>query len=377
MVATKHDYYELLGVSRDASPEKIKSAYRQAALKFHPDRNPGDADAEARFKDAAEAYEVLSDPDKRARYDRYGHAGLSGATSHDFSNMQVDDILGMFGDLLGDFFGGPSRRRARGRDLQVELELDLADVAADCERVIEYSRQDFCDRCGGNGAEPGSKIRTCSTCGGYGQVERTSGMGFFQTRMVAACPACHGQGKIPSNPCKQCRGAGRSPKRRVVTVKIPAGVHDGQGVRLRGEGEPGEDGTHRGDLHCYVRIREHPFFVRHGNDLVCEMPISFTQAALGAKIEVPTLTGKREVTIPAGTQFGDLLRLPDLGLPDLRTRRKGDQIVRVLVEIPKRLNARQQELLREFAATEDKQVLPQSRGFLERVKEYLSGLGAE
>jgi molecular chaperone DnaJ len=374
-VSTKPDYYEVLGVSREATPEEIKRAYRQAAMKHHPDRNRGDGAAEQRFKEAAEAYEVLSDEDKRQRYDRFGHAGLAGAAGHDFAHMRVDDIFSIFGDLFGDMFGGTERARARGRDLQLEIEMELADAARDVERPIEFERLDLCAHCGGNGAEPGTKIRTCGTCGGYGQVERTGGIGFFQTRMVTACPACRGRGKTPETPCRPCRGSGRAPRRRAVTVKIPAGVQEGQGVRLRGEGEPGQDGETRGDLLVYVRIREHPFFERRRNDLICELPIGFTQAALGATIEVPTLTGKADVTIPAGTQHGDLLRMAGMGLPDLRSGRRGDQIIHVLVEIPKRLNHDQKELLRRFAETEDKKVLPQSKGFLDRLKEYINGLG--
>ncbi len=370
-VATKRDYYDVLGVERSASPDDVKRAYRQAALKYHPDRNPEDPDAELRFKEAAEAYEVLSDPEKRDRYDRFGHEGLAGTTTHDFSHMRVDDIFSIFGDLFGDLFGGAPRRDA-GVDLQLEIEMDLADVLADTERPIEYERTDFCDTCGGNGAEPGAKLKTCQTCGGYGQVERTGGVGFFSTRVVTACPACRGQGKLPTRPCRACRGKGRTVKRRVVTVKIPAGIQDGQGIRLRGEGEPSPHGSVRGDLQCYVRIRPHPFLGRHGNDVIFDLPISFTQAALGAKIEVPTLRGKVEVTIPPGTQHGTRLRVAGQGLPDLRGRRVGDQIVRILVEIPQSLNERQRGLLREFAQTEDRTVLPESKGFIDRLKEYLS-----
>jgi molecular chaperone DnaJ len=376
IVEQKQDYYAVLGVSREASPEEIKRAYRKAAMKYHPDRATDVPDAEAKFKEASEAYEVLSDPERRGLYDRYGHTGLSGTAGHDFSRMQVDDIFSVFGDIFGDLFGGAfgGRRAMRGVDLQTEVVLTLAEVARETERPIQFTRNDFCDHCAGRGAEPGSEVRTCRTCGGYGQVERTSGMGLFSMRTVTACPDCRGRGSSFARVCKACRGAGRLPKHRVVTVKIPPGIHDGQAIRLRGEGEPGDAGGMRGDLHCYVRIAPHPFLQRHGNDLVCEVPISFTQAALGAKIEVPTLSGKAEVAIPAGTQHGELLRMPKLGLPDVRSRRPGDQIVRVLVEIPRRLNAQQQELLREFAGTEDRSVLPESKGFLEKFKEFLSGL---
>lgn len=368
-VTDKRDYYDVLGVSREASPDDIKRAYRKAAMKYHPDRSSDDPDSDAKFKDASEAYEILSNPETRSRYDRFGHAGLSGVAGHDFSRMRPDDIFSVFGDIFGDFFGG-GRRASRGVDLQTEVVISLAEVASETERSIDFKRGDFCDRCAGKGAEPGSKVVTCETCGGYGQVERTSGMGLFSTRVVTDCPACRGRGNSFTKRCKDCQGSGRMPKRRVVTVKIPAGIHDGQAIRLRGEGEPGDDGTSRGDLHCYIRVKEHPFLQRHGNDLLCELPLSFTQAALGTKVEVPTLNGRSEVEIPPGSQHGDLLRMNRMGLPDIRTGRRGDQVIRVLVEIPRKLNQTQQELLRKFAETEDKRVLPESKGFLDRLKEF-------
>lgn len=370
-VASKRDYYEVLGVSKNATPDEVKRAYRQAAMNYHPDRG-GDAESEGKFKEAAEAYEVLSDPDKRGRYDRYGHAGLGGAAMHDFSHMRADDIFSVFGDIFGDFFGGGGGGRAsRGVDLQTELFITLADVARETEKQIEFTRRDYCDTCGGKGAEPGTEVNTCSTCGGYGQVERTSGMGLFSSRVVTACPDCRGKGSTFTKACSDCKGSGRVAKHRIVTVKVPAGIHDGQAIRLRGEGEPGEQGGSRGDLHCYIRVQDHPFLQRHGHDLLCDVPLSFTQAALGTKIEVPTLTGKVEVTIPAGTQHGEMLRLSKIGLPDMRSRRVGDQIIRVLVEIPQRLSKKQEELLREFAKTEDIRVMPESKGFLDRLKEFL------
>ncbi len=370
-VAEKRDYYEVLGVSREASPDEIKRAYRKAAMKYHPDRASDVPESETLFKEAAEAYEVLSEPERRGLYDRFGHAGLSGTAGHDFSHMRPDDIFSVFGDIFGDMFGMPfgGRRASRGVDLQTQVVLSLSDVAKETERPIEFTRNDFCEHCAGKGAEPGTKTQTCGTCGGYGQVERSAGLGFFTTRMVSACPDCNGRGSKFTRACRECNGTGRSPKHRVVTVKIPAGVHDGQAIRLRGEGEPGESDT-RGDLHCYIRVEPHPFLQRHGNDLLCDMPVSFTQAALGAQIEVPTLDGKAEVTIPHGSQHGEMLRLGGIGLPDMRSGRRGDQIIRLLVEIPRRMNKKQESLLREFADTEDKRVLPQSQGFLERLKKF-------
>ncbi len=366
---TKRDYYDVLGISRESSSEQTKKAYRRLAHKYHPDRNK-DHDAEAKFKEAAEAYEVLSDPTKKQRYDEFGHTGLSGQGVHDFSHMGVGDIFSMFNDIFGGGFGGRGQGR-RGADLQTEVEITLAEVLNGTERSIPFSRQDLCDTCGGSGSAAGSKRQTCGTCGGYGQVQQEGGG--FLGRVITSCPACRGRGSMIVNPCKTCRGSGRMPKERVVTVKIPVGIHDGQAVRIRGEGEPGEAGTQRGDLHCYVRIKPHPFLERHNNDTVCRMPISFTQAALGAKMEVPTLTGKAELKIPPGTQHGQLFRLSGLGLPDLRGRRRGDELVQVMVETPRKLNKAQQELLRQFAATEDKAVLPESKGFFDKLVDYLSG----
>ena len=370
--STKRDYYEVLGLARDAAPEQIKKAYRRHAHKHHPDRNANDPDAEDRFKQGAEAYEVLSDAAKRQQYDQFGHAGLSGAGVHDFSHMEVGDIFSMFGDIFGGAFSGGRRSRRGGADLRTEVELSLAEVAAGAERSIEFARQDFCDQCGGTGSAPGAQPRMCSTCGGYGQVEQAAGLGAIFGRVVTTCPTCQGRGSRIVTPCQVCRGSGRVLKERVVTVQIPAGIHDGQAVRIRGEGEPGPDGRQRGDLHCYVRVESHPFLERHADDLVCRMPISFTQAALGAKVEVPTLTGKAELKIPPGTQHGQLFRLRGLGLPDIRTRRKGDEIVQVLIEIPKKMDKVQERLLREFAKTEDSRAMPESKGFFDKLMDYVS-----
>ncbi len=371
-MATNRDYYEVLGVERDASPDVVKKSYRKLALKFHPDRNQGDAGAESRFKEAAEAYEVLSDPEKRQRYDRYGHAGVNGAGVHDFSNMGADDIFSMFGDLFGGAFGG-GRSRRRGADLQTRIEITLEEAAVGAEREINYQRNDFCDTCAGTGAAPGSKKQNCPTCGGYGQVEQAAGFGSIFGRVVTTCPACHGQGAVVVSPCKNCRGTGRSPRERAVSVKVPAGIHDGQAIRVRGEGEPGENNSSRGDLHCYVTVKPHEFLERHDNDLVCRVPITFTQAALGAKIDVPTLTGKAEVSVPRGTQSAQVFRLAGAGMPDLRTGRRGDELVQITVEVPRKLNKRQSELLREFAESEDAAVAPESKSFFEKMIHYIAG----
>lgn len=370
VAAAKRDFYEVLAVERDASPDQLKKAYRRLAHKYHPDRN-ADTDAEQKFKEASEAYQVLSDPALRQRYDQYGHAGLNG-NRVDYSHMRVDDIFSMFDDIFGGAFGRGGGNRSRGSDLQTEVTVSLAEVATGTERQIEFERQDPCGTCGGTGAAPGSERRTCRTCGGYGQVEQTGGLAGLFGRVVTACPTCRGRGTSIVTPCDRCKGRGRVVGRRVVTVRIPAGIHEGQVVRVRGEGESGEDSADRGDLHCIVRVTPHPFLERHDNDLVCRMPISFTQAALGAVVEAPTLTGKAELKIPPGTQHGQLFRLGSQGLPDLRSGRRGDELVQVLVEIPKSLSKAQENLLREFAKSEDIDVMPESKGFFEKLMDYLT-----
>lgn len=374
VVAEKRDYYEVLGVERNASADEIKRAYRKAALKYHPDRNPGNPEAETHFKEAAEAYEVLSDPEKRQRYDRFGHQGVKGAGVHDFSGMGVEDIFSMFNDIFGGGIGGfGGRRRRGGVDLEMEIELKLEEVAQDSEKTIEFDRNDACSTCHGSGSEPGSEKRICPTCGGYGQVEQTSGFGALFGRVITTCPACRGKGSLVVTPCKACRGTGRRKVHRKINVKIPAGINEGQGIRVAGEGEPSENGSERGDLHVYVRIAPHPFFERHGRDLLCRVPISFAQAALGAKVEVPSLRGRIELTIPSGTDHGKMFRLTGKGLPDLRGGKHGDEMVQVWIEVPKKLNRRQEELLRQYAEAEDKSVLPESRGFFERLANFFSG----
>ncbi len=370
----KRDYYEVLGVAKDANANDIKKAYRKLALKYHPDKNPGDKEAEAKFKECAEAYEVLSNADKRSKYDQFGHDGLRGSGMHDFSHMNADDISSVFGDIFGDFFGGfggsrrGSRRNGpkRGLDLETSVELTLNEIAEGTEKKIEFTRQDECDACKGSGSSKGSKPTTCSTCGGSGQVAR--GGGFFQ--MVSTCPTCNGSGQVITNPCKKCHGTGRVAKKRVVTVKIPAGVHEGQGVRVAGEGEPGSMGGPRGDLFCYIRIKAHPFLMRDGSNLIATVPVSFTQAALGASIEVPSLNGTKQFKIRSGTQYGDIFRIKGQGLPDIRTGRKGDQLIRITIETPKKLTQRQRELLEEFEATKDNKENTESSNFIEKLKKY-------
>ena len=376
-VAQKRDYYEVLAVSRDAGADEVKKAYRQAALKYHPDRNPDDPEAESKFKEAAEAYEVLSDPEKRHRYDRYGHQGLAGASLHDFSGMGVEDIFSMFNDIFGGSIFGGGRRGRGGVDLQMQVSLTLEEVDAGVEKTVEFDRHDFCGRCHGSGGEPGSTRRNCPTCGGYGQVEQNTGFGALFGRVVTTCPTCRGKGSVVASPCRQCRGSGQEIRHRVLAVQIPAGIREGQGVRVAGEGEPTEGGGARGDLHVYVRLEQHPFLERRGDDLLCRVPISFAQAALGAKVEVPSLRGQVTLTIPPGTPHGQLFRLGGKGLPRLRSNRRGDEIVQVWIEVPRKLNKKQKQLLREYAASEDESVLPESQGFFDKVAEFFSGSGKE
>jgi molecular chaperone DnaJ len=378
MMATQQDYYELLGVERTATADQIKRAYRKTAMKYHPDRNPGDKEAEMRFKACAEAFEVLNDPEKRQRYDRYGHEGLRGAGMHDFSGMDATDIFSMFEDIFGDLgfggiFGGRGGRGGartdRGYDLETQVQITLAEAAEGVSQEVEFTRRDLCETCNGNGAKPGTSPTRCSTCGGRGQVAMRQG--FFQ--MVRPCPACGGAGQTVTEKCPGCDGSGRQPKDRKLEVRIPAGIHDGQIIRVPGEGEPGNAGGPHGDLHVVVRLKPHELFSREGDHLVLPMPVSFSQTALGATVQVPTLNGKADLSLPRGTQHGQTFTVRGQGMPNLRTGQRGDLIVQVLIEIPKKLSSQQEDLLRQFAETENREVMPHSRGFWDKIKEYLSG----
>jgi len=376
-MSEKRDYYEVLGVGRNAAPDEVKRAYRKGALKYHPDNYKGDkAEAEKKFKELAEAYEVLADPAKRNRYDRFGHEGLRGAGVHDFSSMGFGDIFSMFQDIFGGMgLGGAAGRHAadRGYDLETQVELALEQVATGADETLEFERMDFCDTCGGSGAKAGTVPQRCGACGGYGQVQQQV-PGFFGLSIrVTTCPRCRGRGSIVTDPCGDCSGSGRRKKKRILTVHIPPGIHDGQVVRVRGEGEPAAAGTSRGDLHCYVRVRPHPLLARQGDDLVCQVPVTFAQAALGGQVDVPTLAGPEKLAIPPGTQNGQVLTLRRRGLPGARTGRPGDQYVQVIVEVPRKLTKRQRELLEEYAATEEAEVSEQRKTFLEKIKEYFAG----
>jgi len=368
----KRDYYEVLGVGKSASADDIKRAYRRLAVKYHPDKNPGNKEAEAKFKECAEAYEVLSDPEKRQRYDQLGHDGLRGMGMHDYSRMNVEDIFSMFGfdDFFSGIFGGRGRSAgrqagpARGYDLETAVELTLNEISQGAEKTIEFTRQDTCPGCSGSGSARGAPPGRCPACGGSGQIAR--GGGFFQ--MVSTCPQCRGSGHIITDPCRQCAGTGKVPKKRVVNIKIPAGVHEGQGIRVADEGEPGHYGGPRGDLYCYVRIKPHEFLERDGNNLIAAASISFTQATLGATIDVPSLNGVKQLKIPPGTQYGSVFRIKGQGLPDMRTGRTGDQLVHIVIETPTKLTDRQEELLRKFAEIENKNVSPKAKSFFEKLK---------
>jgi molecular chaperone DnaJ len=388
VATTKRDYYEVLSVARTATGDEIKRAYRKLAMKYHPDRASAEqkAEYEVHFKECAEAYEVLSDDTKRQRYDQHGHAGVGG--QHDFSHMDVGDIFSMFG--LDELFGGAGGRggrrgggggggggaggggRTRGFDLETQVELTLNEIATGAEKTIEFERQDACETCKGSGAKPGSSPVVCVQCGGQGRIAQQGFGGMF--RMVTTCPNCRGRGTVVKDHCPKCNGSGRQLKHRVVSVKIPAGVHEGQAVQIPGEGEPGDGpGGQPGDLRVYIAVKPHTIFTRHNNDVVCQVPISFSQAALGGKVEVPTLKGREHVEIPGGTQHGEVFKLKGKGLPEIRGYKTGDQLVQILIEVPKKLTDKQKQLLKEFAADEDTAHLPQQKGFMDKLKELFKG----
>ncbi|MGA2621354.1 MAG: molecular chaperone DnaJ [Thermoguttaceae bacterium] len=369
-MADKRDYYDVLGVDRSASGEQISEAYRKLALKHHPDRNPGDEQSVVKFKEAAEAFEVLSHTEKRARYDHYGFAGLEGGGAPHFRD--VGDIFAAFGDifgegLFGDMFGGGRGRRARkGADLHCEVALDLLEAAHGTAKVVQFERHQPCEICGGSGAKPGTQPETCSYCGGSGRVVQRSGFFSLQT----PCPSCRGNGRVIRQACPGCRGTAFVRRRVTRKVDIPPGVDEGNQLRLPGEGEPSTSGGPCGDCYCVIRVAEHPLFHREGRDLVCHVPISYSQAALGAAIEVPTLDGPEKVDVPAGSQPGEVFTLRGRGMPGLRHRGRGDLHVQVTVEVPKKLGQRHEQLLRELAEIENTDVSPKRQKFFEKIKQY-------
>lgn len=361
-MSTPRDFYEVLGVSRDADADTIKKAYRKLAMQFHPDKNPGNAEAEEKFKECASAYEVLGNPEKKAQYDRYGHDAFRGGGMGGFQN--AEDVFSHFGDIFGDFFGGMGQQRSRqsrtgprrGSDLRYVTEVSLKEVLSGVEKNIEFDCEENCEECSGSGAEKGSQPISCATCGGSGQV--VSRQGFFT--MASACPACRGEGKVIKNPCKKCRGNGRISTHRKLRVSIPAGVDTGTRLRVSGEGEGGYRGGPAGDLYVEVHVKEDDYFERRDEDLIAPLYVSYLQILLGGEVDAQTLEGKKKIEIPKGTKPGDALKLAGQGLPSLRGKRRGDIHYQVLVEFPDKLNKDEEKLLREVAKLQGVSVLESS-----------------
>lgn len=347
-MTTRRDYYEILGLERNASEEEIKKNYRRLAMQYHPDRNPGNSVAEENFKEAAEAYEVLSDPEKRQVYDHYGHEGLRGTGYRGFSGFE--DIFSSFGDIFGDVFGfGTGRSRSRttaraGADLRYDLLISFMESALGASREINVEKYVLCSSCRGSGCAPGASPQVCARCHGRGQVTQSSG--FFS--ISTTCSQCRGQGSVITTPCRECSGGGKVKVAKTVQLKIPAGVETGSRLRLRGEGEEGEYGGPNGDLYVFIEVEQHEIFQRSGDDIYCRLPISFIEAALGGSVEAPTLTGKEKLKIPRGTQTGKIFRLKGKGIAHLRGYGRGDQIIETVITVPTNITKKQEELLREF-----------------------------
>lgn len=359
-MSEKRDYYEVLGVDRNVDSTELKTKYRKIALKYHPDRNPGDQEAEERFKEAAEAYEVLSNPEKRQLYDQFGHQafenGGRGGQAGGFRDFE--DIFSSFGDIFEDFFGfraggrGGQSRARRGSDLRYDLKIDFNDAAFGRETELDLEKMVVCDECHGSGAKPGTEARTCDQCRGTGQFVRSQG--FFSVKSV--CPKCRGQGTIITDPCPKCQGQKQVVARKKVELKIPAGVDSDSRLRLAGEGEPGVNGGPPGDLYVFIHVKPHETFERRGNDVVCKVELSFVQAALGDEIVVPTLTGEETIQVPKGTQYGDTISLTNYGIPSLRTGLPGDQVVEVMLKTPRNMSKRQEELMHEYLELESEKL---------------------
>ena len=368
------DYYEILGVERTASEAEIANAYRKLAIQYHPDKNPGDEDAIGHFKEAAEAFEVLHDKDKRRRYDRFGHAGIDGATGahfHDIGDIfeAFGDIFGSSGGIFGDLFGGGrgrGRRVHKGADIQCEVTIDLLEAARGLNKTLEFSRNRKCDDCNGSGAKDSTAIETCGYCGGHGQVIQSSGI----LRMQTACPSCHGNGKSIKERCSTCRGGGLIAESVDCDVAIPPGIDDQMRIRLTGEGHPSPDGGPPGDCYCFVHVTDHPLFRREGNHLICRVPITYSQAVLGGEIEVPTLEGPEKMVVQRGTQPGAVFTLRKRGMSDPRGRMKGDLHVQIDIDVPKVLDDEQEALIRSLAELEHANVTPHRKSFLEKLTGY-------
>ena len=369
------DYYEILGVSKDADEATIKKAYRELAKKYHPDMNPGDKHAEEMFKDVNSAYAVLSDPDKRAKYDKFGSEGVEGngmggggfSGFSGFSGAEFD-----LSDLFGDFFGGGSSRRrngpVRGDDLLARVTISFEEAAFGCKKEIKYSKVDKCSECGGSGAAKGTSPKVCSRCGGTGQIRTTQQTLFGAMQTTTSCPECNGSGKVISNPCKKCKGTGHTSVSKTIEVSIPAGIDDGNRISLRGMGNAGRNGGPDGDLFISVSVRPHAIFVRDGYNLKCDVPLTFTDASLGAKIDVPSLEGNISLTIPDGTQNGEVFTVKGKGIPNINGKGRGDILYKVAVEVPKNLNGDQKELLRKFSDSCGKGNYPKRERFISKIK---------
>jgi len=372
---SKRDYYEILGVNRDASDEELKKAYRKLAMKHHPDRNPDNPKAEEHFKEAKEAYEILSDASKRTAYDQYGHAGVDQQAGMGGGGAGMGGFADAFGDIFGDIFGGGGGGRGgrsnvyRGADLRYNLEISLEDAARGAETKIRIPTMEKCEPCNGSGAKAGTQPITCTTCGGHGQVRMQQG--FFSIQQT--CPRCHGSGKMVQSPCPSCQGAGRIKQHKTLVVKIPSGVDEGDRIRLSGEGEDGVNGGPPGDLYVVIQIKPHQVFQRDHDDLHCEMPISFTVAALGGEIDIPTLDGHAKIKIPAETQSGKVFRLRGKGIKGVRSQHHGDLMCHMVVETPVSLTERQKELLRELESINQEdgpRHNPRAKSWMDKVKQF-------
>ena len=384
-MSEKRDYYEVLGVSKDADAKEIKKAYRKLAMKYHPDKNPGDKEAEEKFKEINEAYEVLSDETKRRNYDQFGHEGVNGqgfGGAGGFGGQGFggfDDIFGdIFGDMFGGGFSGGSRQRRRGpergADIKQRVNISFEEAAFGKKVQVKINRSEECDQCHGSGAKPGTSKNTCPTCHGSGQVQSVQRTPFGNIASTRTCSTCNGEGEVIDSPCSKCHGKGSIRKTKTIEVDIPAGIDNGQMIKLGGQGELGTRGGPRGDLYIEVNVQSHPLFTRDGYDVYLEMPITFAQATLGDKIQVPTLDGKVEYEVPEGTQTGTVFRLKGKGIPKLKSNVRGDQYVKVTVEIPKKLNEKQKELVREFAKECGQEVHQRQKTLSDKIDNFFKNL---